>query len=83
MECSDTADKTAMVAVPDLGPTRLGEKPREVVLEMGWATCRFLKAAAGGGARPPLLPPPPLSRCPPRGSSPVAEKGKRDRDEEG
>ncbi|XP_006657842.2 internal alternative NAD(P)H-ubiquinone oxidoreductase A1, mitochondrial-like [Oryza brachyantha] len=39
-ECSD-ADESA--AVPDLGPTRPGEKPRVVVLGTGWAACRFLK----------------------------------------
>ncbi|KAG8080110.1 hypothetical protein GUJ93_ZPchr0007g6246 [Zizania palustris] len=38
-ECSD-ADESA---VPDLGPTRPGEKPRVVVLGTGWAACRLLK----------------------------------------
>uniref|UniRef100_A0A0E0LM99 NADH:ubiquinone reductase (non-electrogenic) n=1 Tax=Oryza punctata TaxID=4537 RepID=A0A0E0LM99_ORYPU len=43
VECSDAADEKAAAAVPDLGPTRPGEKPRVVVLGTGWAACRFLK----------------------------------------
>jgi hypothetical protein len=62
VECSDATDETATATMPDLGPTRPGEKPCVVVLGTGWAACRFLKAVAGGGARPPLLPPPP-ARC--------------------
>ncbi|CAM0906296.1 unnamed protein product [Alopecurus aequalis] len=42
-ECSDAEAAAEMVAVPDLGPTKPGEKPRVVVLGTGWASCRFLK----------------------------------------
>lgn len=44
-EYSDAEDPAAAAtaAVPDLGPTRPGEKPRVVVLGTGWASCRFLK----------------------------------------
>ena len=38
-ECSDAE----AAALPDLGPTKPGEKPRVVVLGTGWASCRFLK----------------------------------------
>lgn len=41
VECSDAEDHSE--AVPDLGPTKPGEKPRVVVLGTGWAACRFLK----------------------------------------
>uniref|UniRef100_A0ACD5V253 Uncharacterized protein n=1 Tax=Avena sativa TaxID=4498 RepID=A0ACD5V253_AVESA len=40
---SSDAEAAAMAAVPDLGPTKPGEKPRVVVLGTGWASCRFLK----------------------------------------
>ncbi|XP_047061924.1 internal alternative NAD(P)H-ubiquinone oxidoreductase A2, mitochondrial-like [Lolium rigidum] len=38
---SEPSDASA--ALPDLGPTKPGEKPRIVVLGTGWASCRFLK----------------------------------------
>ncbi|ONK75952.1 uncharacterized protein A4U43_C03F22290 [Asparagus officinalis] len=42
-DVSDLEDNVTGEDLPGLGPTKIGEKPRVVVLGTGWAGCRFLK----------------------------------------